>query len=56
MTGGDDEQRTGHLAVDAVLGTLVDLEERPVGEHVAVFEAAAVALRDALSGVPGPTT
>ncbi len=40
---------TGHAGVDAVLETLHGLEERPVGEHVAVFEAAHEHLRAALS-------
>jgi hypothetical protein len=40
---------TGHDAVDEVLGSLDGLEGRPVGEHVAVFEAAHEALRAALA-------
>jgi hypothetical protein len=39
---------TGHPAVDAVLSSLEGLEQRPVGEHVAVFEQAHAGLRQAL--------
>lgn len=53
---------TGNDAVDAVLASLDDLAGRPVGEHVAVFEAAHEQLRAALTGAaehggaprPGP--
>jgi hypothetical protein len=41
--------RTGSTAVDAVLESLDGLEDRPVGEHVAVFEAAHEQLRAALA-------
>lgn len=44
---------TGHPAVDEVLGSLEGLAERPVAEHVAVFEQAHEQLRRALSGQPG---
>jgi hypothetical protein len=40
---------TGHAGVDAVLISLADLEDRPVAEHVAVFESAHVRLREALA-------
>ncbi len=40
---------TGNPTVDAVLASLDCLEERPVAEHVAVFEAAHEALRGALA-------
>jgi hypothetical protein len=40
---------TGHESVDAVLRSLDGLSGRPVGEHVAVFEAAHESLRAALS-------
>jgi hypothetical protein len=43
-------QDTGHPAVDEVLQSLGALDDHPVSEHVAVFEAAHVALREALSG------
>ena len=46
---------TGHAEVDAVLETLSDLANRPVEEHVAVFEAADQRFRDVLSDAgPGP--
>lgn len=41
--------RTGHPDVDEVLGSLDALDDRPVSEHVAVFEAAHDRLRAALS-------
>jgi hypothetical protein len=40
---------SGHPAVDAVLASIEGLEERPVAEHVAVFEDAHDALRRALN-------
>ena len=40
---------TGDPRVDAVLESLSGLDELPVEEHVAVFEAAPDALRGALS-------
>lgn len=40
---------TGNEAVDAVLRSLEGLENRPVSEQVAVFEAAHEALRAALA-------
>jgi hypothetical protein len=40
---------TGHPVVDQVLSSLTDLDARPAGEHVAVFEAAHDRLREALS-------
>jgi hypothetical protein len=56
-----DEQRvpvtTGHPVVDEVLESLAGLEERPLDQHVAVFEAAHDRLRGALSdaGSPAPS-
>lgn len=41
---------TGHPAVDEVLRSLESLGDRPVDEHVAVFEAAHDQLRRTLSG------
>lgn len=41
---------TGHPVVDEVLADLRDLGERPVAEHVEVFESAHERLRDALAG------
>jgi hypothetical protein len=40
----------GHEAVDVVLRSLDGLDDRPVEEHVAVFEAAHEGLRAALAG------
>jgi hypothetical protein len=45
---------TGHPAVDEVLASLAGLEERPVAEHVAVFEAAHDRLRAALAEAGDP--
>jgi hypothetical protein len=39
---------TGHPQVDEVLQALETLDDLPVDQHVAVFEAAHVGLRDAL--------
>ncbi len=39
---------TGHPAVDAVLASLEGLDDKPVREHVAVFESAHEQLRRAL--------
>ncbi len=41
---------TGHLGVDAVVGSLAGLDDLPVGEHVTVFEQAHESLRRALVG------
>jgi hypothetical protein len=55
MTESDQESttpaepvRTGVAEVDAVLDSLVDLGERDVAEHPAVFESAHERLRRAL--------
>ncbi len=48
-TGNDTGSTTGNDTVDAVLASLEGLEDRPVDEHVAVFEAAHDALRGALA-------
>lgn len=42
-------ERTGNPVVDSVLDSLRELDEIPVSEHVAVFEAAHDRLRGALS-------
>lgn len=42
-------ERTGHDEVDAVLDSLTALDDAPVAEHVAVFEAAHDRLRGALA-------
>ncbi|MEO5654111.1 MAG: hypothetical protein ABIN79_03070 [Marmoricola sp.] len=44
-----DGVRTGHQVVDGVVDSLAGLDERPVGEHVAVFEQAHDSLRRALN-------
>jgi hypothetical protein len=51
-----DAQSTGNPQVDAVLRSLDTLPDRPVAEHVAVFEAAHAGLRDALSDRDEPPT
>jgi hypothetical protein len=47
-TGGG--QGTGDPRVDEVLQSLAGLDDLPVSDHVAVFEGAHAALREALSG------
>ena len=42
-------ERTGHPAVDEVLGSIETLDDIPVAEQVAVFEAAHEKLRAALA-------
>lgn len=44
---------TGVEEVDAVLTALERLDDLPVADHVAVFEQAHAALRQALDGIPG---
>jgi hypothetical protein len=44
-----DVDGTGHDDVDRVMASLDGLEERPVSEHVAVFESAHDTLRNALA-------
>jgi hypothetical protein len=44
--------RTGVPAVEEALARLEGLEERPVDEHPAVFEAVHTSLRAVLSGDP----
>ena len=46
------EERTGMAAVDAVLDEVATLSERPVSDHVAVFERAHDRLRRALDAQP----
>ena len=50
-----DSTPTGHDVVDGVVDSLTGLDERPVGEHVAVFEQAHEALRRALNEASAPT-
>lgn len=40
---------TGHPAIDEALATLVELPERPVAEHVAVFDAVHHVVRTTLA-------
>ena len=44
--------RTGVDSVDAVIAAVEELEERPIEEHVGVFEQAHEQLRRALDGQP----
>jgi hypothetical protein len=44
----------GATVVDEVLASLAGLEERPLEEHVAVFESAHERLRDALTDAARP--
>lgn len=50
MSQTSPEPDAGHPEVDAVLTTLAGLGQRPVAEHVAVFEAAHERLRSVLTG------
>ncbi len=58
---GDDEPepgppervRTGAARVDDVIRAVEELEERPIEEHVGVFESAQVQLRRALDDPDG---
>ena len=47
-TSTADPVRTGSPTVDAVLAAVEQLEERPIEEHVGVFETAHEQLRRAL--------
>lgn len=47
-------ERTGNPVVDSVLDSLRELDELPVSEHVAVFEAAHDRLRGALADAGEP--
>jgi hypothetical protein len=47
--------RTGIDGVDEVIRAVEELEERPLEEHVGVFEAAHTELRRALDHAPAPT-
>ena len=50
QSGVAEAVTTGHPQVDDVLASLESLEQLPVEQHVELFEAAHVALRNALSG------
>ena len=52
QVGAGDEERTGLAPVDAVLDEVVRLADRPVSEHVPVFERAHDQLRRALDARP----
>ena len=51
--GAASVELTGHDAVDGVLSSLEDLTDRPVAEHVAIFESAHETLRAALAEAQG---
>jgi hypothetical protein len=51
-SGPQDVPSTGDAAVDEVLASVATLDERPVDEHVAVFELAHDRLRRALDANP----
>jgi hypothetical protein len=51
-TGGSDPVHTGVPGVDAVIAAVAGLEERPIEEHVGVFEMAHEQLRRALDDRP----
>ena len=55
LAGQSTGQSTGHPAVDEVLRSMDRLEDRPLEEHVAVFEEAHERLRRTLAG-PDPAT
>lgn len=46
----ESAERTGNHAVDRVLDSLDEIADKPVDEHVAVFERAHEQLRGALDG------
>ncbi|MET1060080.1 MAG: hypothetical protein ABWX84_10805 [Nocardioides sp.] len=52
----DGQVRTGNVTVDAVLASLEGLEDRPISEHVEVFEHAHEQLRRALDGAGDEAT
>lgn len=49
-----EEAVTGNPQVDAAVRAVRGVQDRPVAEHVVVFEQAHRALRSALNGVSGP--
>lgn len=51
--GPPERVRTGVARVDEVIRAVEELEERPIEEHVGVFESAQVQLRRALDDHPG---
>lgn len=52
MSEGATEHTTGLASVDSVVASVATLEDRPVEEHVAVFEEAHEQLRRALDDAP----
>ena len=54
VTPGGPPTSTAHPQVDQVLQSLQTLDDLPVDQHVAVFEAAHTGLREALSGAAAP--
>jgi hypothetical protein len=50
----DEQHPRGHQVVEEVLASLAGLEERPLDEHVGVFESAHERLRGALSDAASP--
>ena len=53
-TGPPERVRTGVGKVDDVIRAVEELEERPIEEHVGVFESAQVQLRRALDDPGDP--
>ena len=51
-TSAPEQVRTGVESVDAVIAAVEELEERPIEEHVGVFETAHEQLRRALDAQP----
>ncbi len=51
----DETPHTGILHVDEVMRAVGTLEERPLEEHIGVFEAAQAQLRQALDIPTDPT-
>ncbi|WP_374454927.1 hypothetical protein [Nocardioides sp.] len=51
-----DYEPTGVESVDRVLAEVATVVDRPVGEHVEVFERAHEQLRRALDAQPGPAS
>ena len=54
VAGASSVEHTGNPVVDSVLDSLRELDQLPVSEHVAVFEAAHDRLRGALSDAGDP--
>jgi len=52
VASAPEQVRTGVESVDAVIAAVEELEERPIEEHVGVFETAHEQLRRALDAQP----